>query len=88
VKAGILSGHPGVSKELLVTASDASKYSFLFSAPEALIGVEKWRQILLNTSLQQQIVAFTVDEAHCVSKWSVSLVSLTHVIMVNIPIYP
>lgn len=55
VTVGILSGLPGVSKELLVTASDASKHNFLFSAPEALNGVEKWRQILLNTPLQQQI---------------------------------
>ena len=69
VTAGILSGHPGVSNELLATAGSISKYSFLFSAPEAIIGVEKWREALLNAPLSDRIVAVAVDEAHCVSRW-------------------
>ena len=67
--AGILSGHPGVSNELLVTAGSISKCSFLFSAPESIIGVEKWREALLNAPLSDHIVAVAVDEAHCVSRW-------------------
>jgi RecQ family ATP-dependent DNA helicase len=71
VTAGILSGHPGVSSELLIgRASDIGKYRFLFSAPEAIIGVDKWREVLLSAPLSHRIVAVAVDEAHCVSKWS------------------
>ena len=46
----------------------AIKFSILFSAPEAIVGVEKWRTVLLNPPLSERVVAVAVDEAHCVSK--------------------
>ena len=67
VKAGILSGHSSINDELTVRATTINSYSLLFSAPEAIVGVDKWREALL--SITDCVVAIAVDEAHCVSKW-------------------
>ncbi len=45
------------------------KFSLLFAAPEALIDVQGWREMMLSPPLCDQLVAIAVDEAHCVSKW-------------------
>ena len=45
------------------------KYSLLFAAPEAVIGMPEWRDLLLSAPLYDRVVAVAVDEAHCVSKW-------------------
>ena len=45
------------------------KFSLLFAAPEAIIGVQGWREMMLSPPLCDQLVAIAVDEAHCVSKW-------------------
>ena len=57
---------------MLATDGDLSlpgKYSLVFSAPEAVIGLAKWREKLLTSPLHDRIVAVAVDEAHCVCKW-------------------
>ena len=41
----------------------------VFFSPEALLGVRRWRQMLQGELYSQRIVAFIVDEAHCVKKW-------------------
>lgn len=71
VSAAIMSGHKGVDKALLATDKDveAGKFSLLFCAPEAIIGSEKWRELLLRPPLSERVVAVAIDEAHCVSKW-------------------
>ena len=69
VTAGILSGHSAVSEQLTVRAGSIDEYSLLFSCPEAIVGVERCREMLLNAPLSERIVAVAVDEAHCVSKW-------------------
>ena len=72
VDAAILSGHDGVDKSLLAKDSDLGvpgKYSFVFSAPEAVVSCEKWRERLTKPPLHDRMVAVVVDEAHCVSKW-------------------
>ena len=71
VRATIMSGHKGVDKELLATDGDvvAGKFSLLFCAPEAIVGCERWRELLLRPPLSKRIVAVAIDEAHCVSKW-------------------
>ena len=69
VTAAILSTQSSVADELTVRVSNINQYSILFCAPEAIVGVEKWRKILSNTSTSERIVAVAVDEAHCVSKW-------------------
>ena len=43
--------------------------SLLFCAPEAVVLVERWRELLTDSVLHSRIVAVAVDEAHCVSKW-------------------
>lgn len=61
-----------IEKKLLATERDLvipGKYSILFSAPEAIIGIHRWRELLLSFPLNERIVAVAIDEAHCVSKW-------------------
>ena len=70
VSLAILSGHEGIDPSLLASENDFSKhgkYSLVFAAPEAIIGSEKWRKIMLTAPLMQNVVA--VAEVHCVSKW-------------------
>lgn len=45
-----MSGHKGVDKELLATERDVEggKFSLLFCTPEAIIGSEKWRELLFR----------------------------------------
>lgn len=47
----------------------AGSYKILFAAPEAIICVSRWRDVLLNPPYCNSVVAVVVDEAHCVSKW-------------------
>ena len=60
-----------VDKELLPMDGDvvAGKLSQLFCALEAIVGCEKWRELLLRPPLSERIVAVAIDKAHCVSKW-------------------
>ena len=81
IGAGIIStGQAGgqLTKELLVDERDVErgKFSLLFGAPEAIVGSERWRQLLLGDPLCQQIVAVAVDEAHCVYKWYAPPISI------------
>lgn len=64
-------GQQPLGRELLVDERDVEggKFSLLFGAPEAIVGSERWRQLLLGEPLYRQIVAVAVDEAHCVYKW-------------------
>ena len=52
VCAAILSGNTWVSKALLATERDIAqgKLRFLFTAPEAIVGNSRWKQILLELS--------------------------------------
>ena len=71
VSAAIFSGNAGVDQKLVASDKDvcAGKYRLLFTAPEAIVGSSKWKQLLLETPLRNQVVALVVDEAHCVYKW-------------------
>ena len=71
VCAVIMSGHRGVGSNLLATDRDVEtgKFRLLFCAPEAIIGSEKWREMMLRPPLSERVVAVAIDEAHCVSKW-------------------
>ena len=52
VCAAILSGNIGVSKALLATERDIAqgKLRFLLTAPGAIVGNSRWKQILLELS--------------------------------------
>ena len=69
VACAIMSDHEGVDKYLLASETDLSDYHLLFCAPEAVILVERWKQLICESPLHSRIVAIAVDEAHCVSKW-------------------
>ena len=47
----------------------AGEYQLLFMSPEALLKDKGWRDILLSSIYQENVVALAVDEAHCVKKW-------------------
>lgn len=44
-------------------------YQLVLFSPEALLGVRQWRELLQSETYSSRIVAFVVDEAHCVKKW-------------------
>ena len=70
VSAAVLSSQGSIDKDLLATDQDLStpgQFSLLFAAPEALVGIDKWRDKFLQTPLCDRIVGVAVDEAHCIS---------------------
>ena len=71
VGAAILSGNEGVGKKLLASESEVKtgKFRFLFTSPEAVVELSKWKKLMQTLPLSQQIVALVVDEAHCEYKW-------------------
>ena len=48
---------------------DPSTPSFIFASPEALLGVNRWRKVILSDKFRENILALVIDEAHCVVKW-------------------
>ena len=45
------------------------KYKLIYSSPECLLTNVMWRDVLQSDVYQQNLVAFVIDEAHCVKKW-------------------
>ena len=45
------------------------KHKLLFMSPEMLLGDETWRGVVQNPAFYNHLVAFIVDEAHCVTQW-------------------
>ena len=54
------------------TEISEGKYQLVFVSPEALLTDLNWRDMLMNPVYQENLVAFVVDEAHCVTKWLVT----------------
>ena len=56
---------------MLMTECDVTegRCQLLYSAPEALLLRDHWKQLLLSPPLSNTVVAIAVDEAHCVFKW-------------------
>ena len=48
------------------------QYSLVFLTPENLFHGMGIRDMLLSESFQSKLVAFVVDEAHCIKKWYVA----------------
>ena len=44
-------------------------YQLVYIGPEMLIGQHLYREMLLSQVYQQNLVAFVVDEAHCIKTW-------------------
>jgi ATP-dependent DNA helicase RecQ len=45
------------------------KFQYLFSSPEQLLGLGRWREMLLTETYQTRRVLLVVDEAHTVVEW-------------------
>ena len=60
-----------VEKRMLMSECDVTegRCQLLYSAPEALLLRDHWKQLLLSPPLSNTVVAIAVDEAHCVFKW-------------------
>ena len=48
-------------------------YHIVFAHPETLVSSKYGRELLLSETYQENVVAITVDEAHCIVEWLVSL---------------
>ena len=64
----ILSSSTSVSKDNIGTEECLCRVNLFFCAPEAVTPA-KWRDVMERELFSSQIVAISVDEAHCVSKW-------------------
>lgn len=50
-------------------AVQQGEYRIIFISPETLFASLEWRNLLCTDLYRQNLVAFVVDEAHCVKKW-------------------
>lgn len=48
------------------------EYQIIFMSPEALICNMEWRSMLSTHIYQENLIAFVIDEAHCIKKWYVA----------------
>ena len=64
----ILSSSTSVSKDNIGTEEYLCRDNLFFHALEA-VTTAKWRDVLEREHFSSQIVAISLDEAHCVSKW-------------------
>jgi len=45
------------------------EYQLVFMSSESLLTDSTWRDMLQTAVYQERLIAFVVDEAHCVKKW-------------------
>ena len=67
----------GIRAAYIGTGSDATpdvvtNFNILYFSPECLLGSSLWRNLLLSP-FANRIIAFAIDEVHCVVKWYVNL---------------
>lgn len=65
LKAAYIQGEGGDD----VSGVLAGNVQLLYTSPETLILVPKWREMLRQTVYQTNIVCLVIDEAHLVEKW-------------------
>jgi superfamily II DNA helicase RecQ len=46
-------------------------YSHVYISPESMLSHQRWRKMLESPTFQEHCVVVAVDEAHCISHWSV-----------------
>ena len=54
---------------LAMRSVKSGKFQLLYISPESLLNNPQWREMLLQKVYQQNVVAFVVDEAHCITMW-------------------
>ena len=63
-------------KRMTVTSTkgaiDRGDIQVIFISPEALFSGTEWKRLLCTDVYRQNLVAFVVDEAHCIKDWYVT----------------
>ena len=66
---GVKAVYAGDSNPDCIEKIKHGHYSILFFSPECLLKDIEWRDMLQSCVYKQHLVAFVVDEAHCVKMW-------------------
>ena len=45
------------------------RYQLVYFSPESVLASQKWKEISTEEPYASSLVAFVVDEVHCVKKW-------------------
>ena len=48
---------------------ESGRYQVVYISPEALLLNPQWREMLLSNTYRENLVAFVIDENHCITKW-------------------
>ena len=66
----------GITAESLVDDNEKSWVidpsnlpSLLYSSPECLLSVPKWRDLLVSKDFREKCIGVVIDEAHCITTW-------------------
>ena len=59
----------GEVTDSIVEEVNKGQYQIVFSSPETILRNEMWREMLNNSTYREHLVAFVVDEVHCVMTW-------------------
>ena len=69
VSAALVSSDCDAESEEMKTGVIEGRYELVSISPEQLIGNKRFRCMCRNECYVDKLVAFVVDEAHCVKKW-------------------
>ena len=68
-RKGIKAIHVSMHDEESVLSAMAGDYELIYISPESLLTDKQWRHHLAGPFIQKNLVAFVIDEAHCIKKW-------------------
>ena len=68
-KKGVRAVHVTKEDEETMLAVMAGNYQLIYISPETLLTDRQWRHVIESPLFQKNLVAFVVDEAHCIKKW-------------------
>ena len=70
---GLSADYLGSTQEdpMVIVAATAGKLQCVLATPETLLNNQVVRSMLMSKIYNDNLVAIIVDEAHCISKWSV-----------------
>ena len=66
LKIGCVTGESSSTEKSEVLKGN---FQLVFFSPESLLSGHRWREVLQEEPYKSNVVAFVVDEAHCVKKW-------------------
>ena len=66
LKVGCITGESTLEVKSQVVKGN---FQIVYFSPESLLSGHRWRELLQVEPYRSNIVAFIVDEAHCVKKW-------------------